>query len=271
MTSVGSDSYSASTQLRPVVSVSLDEKTIKLRGCKIGQIAGAGSLQHTGGLGSGELAPSAYRDCTLEFLQKAVLPLQRHFPDIYPTREDLIMEFAEVITGNGGLQYVPAADTSPAVRRKSLRDTWTEFEARALDPAGDFSIACTAFKSADGDAGQLHPIKDPQFVEIAIFFRNLVTALTYFCFGVLRDGHLGLFASGTRLGDHVVVFNGAETPFVLRACEPSEGGPKEGDEEGKRMEAGSYGLVGDCYVHGFMNGETLQAPYVERKKWFTLV
>lgn len=57
--------------------------------------------------------------------------------------------------------------------------------------------------------------------------------------GVTTQRYLGLFPRGTKAGDHVCVFTGACVPFVIRRCESRD----------------EYQLVGECYVHGIMDGE----------------
>ena len=52
---------------------------------------------------------------------------------------------------------------------------------------------------------------------------------------------VGMVPKGTREGDVVVVFWGAETPFVLR--------PREG------LDGREYQIVGECYFCGLMDGE----------------
>ena len=52
-----------------------------------------------------------------------------------------------------------------------------------------------------------------------------------------ESGRMGLLPRSARKGDHIFVFPGSSIPFVLRQC--SEG----------------YRILGDCYVHGMMDGE----------------
>ncbi len=51
---------------------------------------------------------------------------------------------------------------------------------------------------------------------------------------------------GTQEGDMVCVVFGAKTPFILRKQEDN------------------YVLVGECYMHGLMNGQALE---MEGFKW----
>lgn len=55
------------------------------------------------------------------------------------------------------------------------------------------------------------------------------------------QGYIGLVQNGIHTGDVVVVIYGARTPFVIRGV----GGDR-------------YQLIGDCYVHGIMDGEFLK-------------
>ncbi|KAN0096690.1 Heterokaryon incompatibility protein (HET) domain containing protein [Hyaloscypha variabilis] len=61
-----------------------------------------------------------------------------------------------------------------------------------------------------------------------------------------EEGYFCLTPQGSRVGDLVCVLFGAPTPFVLRGYT---------DKNGRfGMEGPLYQLVGECYVHGFMNG-----------------
>ncbi|KAL2256443.1 hypothetical protein VTK26DRAFT_1651 [Humicola hyalothermophila] len=68
----------------------------------------------------------------------------------------------------------------------------------------------------------------------------------------------GWGVDGVKEGDVVVVFEGGRWPFVLREVEGGEEGKGVGDAakggEGKRR----YRIVGDCYLHGIMDGEAME-------------
>lgn len=66
------------------------------------------------------------------------------------------------------------------------------------------------------------------------------------CFFITAKGFLGMGPRVSTIGDRVCVFYGAQVPFVLNASSPSGGS----DE---------YRLCGECYVHGMMYGEALDA------------
>lgn len=70
-----------------------------------------------------------------------------------------------------------------------------------------------------------------------------------------KNGYMGLVPPGTRIGDVVCVLFGMQTPVVLRKIKDAASGL--GDEN-------SYELVGECYMHGMMDGEMLEAGFEKR-------
>ena len=65
---------------------------------------------------------------------------------------------------------------------------------------------------------------------------------------VTKGGYLGLGRADTHVGDEVVLLIGGSTPFIIR----------KGHDPGTREEipVGTLDtLIGDCYVHGIMDGE----------------
>ncbi|KAK7746220.1 hypothetical protein SLS62_009436 [Diatrype stigma] len=69
-------------------------------------------------------------------------------------------------------------------------------------------------------------------------------------FFVTSTGYMGLGPSSTAVGDCVYVLIGGCTPFVLRSA-----GESEVPSVGRRS---CHRLVGDCYVHGLMDGEAME-------------
>jgi hypothetical protein len=59
-------------------------------------------------------------------------------------------------------------------------------------------------------------------------------------FTITKKGYMGLTPPKAQVGDLICVFIGASTPFVVR-----------------EMEDGYFRLVGECYVHGLMDGEAM--------------
>jgi hypothetical protein len=71
----------------------------------------------------------------------------------------------------------------------------------------------------------------------------------------MKTEYLGLVPGLCEVGDYVVLVQGVRTPLVLRpkgqACVPKE------DAEGqvKIVQAHTWEFIGDCYVHGVMDGD----------------
>ena len=78
-------------------------------------------------------------------------------------------------------------------------------------------------------------------------------------FGTSKHRHLGLGPPKAQVGDVVAVLHGAPTPFLLR---PSEA------MDVLNGTIPTWRLVGDCYVHGIMNGEGMS---IAPEQTFTLV
>ena len=67
-------------------------------------------------------------------------------------------------------------------------------------------------------------------------------------FCVLDNGYIGAVPAGCQEGDLVFVIEGAQTPFILRHSVM-----KDRD----RIIDATYELVGECYIHGMMDGEMM--------------
>lgn len=75
-------------------------------------------------------------------------------------------------------------------------------------------------------------------------YRDLVLKAQnlYRAFFMTEKGYIGMSAQGVELDDVVTFLPGARVPFLLR----------------RKKECSTYSLVGDCYIHGMMNGEVLR-------------
>ncbi|KEZ43251.1 hypothetical protein SAPIO_CDS4947 [Scedosporium apiospermum] len=70
----------------------------------------------------------------------------------------------------------------------------------------------------------------------------LILRSFHFTFCATENGFMGRVPIGTRVGDVVVILLGAKVPFIVRKYEDFD----------------MYYLVGECYVHGVMDGEMLE-------------
>jgi hypothetical protein len=92
-------------------------------------------------------------------------------------------------------------------------------------------------------------------------YRYIATMLGYLLgrrYFSLSTGHLGLGPLDVRTGDLVCTMVDGDVPFVIRQT----GG--EGSEWFQERSETQYQLVGECYIHGIMDGEFWQSkPKVE--------
>lgn len=72
------------------------------------------------------------------------------------------------------------------------------------------------------------------------------------CFFVTEKGYIGLCFPHTRPGDEVWVLAGGKVPFVLRCPQDASASIREGEEVTRNLK-----MVGECYLHNFMDGEAL--------------
>jgi hypothetical protein len=88
------------------------------------------------------------------------------------------------------------------------------------------------------DSPRVHEILDEQ-----VLFEKMKTRYAdQRCLLRTRGRRLGLGSMNGRVGDQVWFLNGARVPFLLR-----------------KMENGSFKVVGEVYIHGFMKGEVFTA------------
>lgn len=84
--------------------------------------------------------------------------------------------------------------------------------------------------------------------------RDFKAAFDVICVGnkfcVTKEGRMGLVPPGSEVGDVVVIFEGASTPYLLRRAV---------SEEGELC----WNLVGEGYIHGVMEGEGFEGTQRE--------
>ena len=72
-----------------------------------------------------------------------------------------------------------------------------------------------------------------------------------------HGGRLGIGPDDIRTGDYVAVLYGGKTPFILRSM-PS----------GRRQSQKYFcELMGDCYVHGMMDGRLMREGHAALNIW----
>jgi hypothetical protein len=96
-------------------------------------------------------------------------------------------------------------------------------------------------------------------------------------FIMTNAGLIGVGPKCARPGDTVVIFAGSETPFVLRLVEetPSQLYENGANISGEDADAAGlpdrWELIGDCYLHGFMEKQSLRSKLDDKKDTFSLI
>ena len=75
-----------------------------------------------------------------------------------------------------------------------------------------------------------------------------------------EQGYLGLGPRDMEVGDQVFILSGSNVPFVLRESETAQVNPL----------LPAYSLVGDCYVHGIMYGQSHNSGWLKNAKSLVL-
>jgi hypothetical protein len=86
------------------------------------------------------------------------------------------------------------------------------------------------------------------------FHQSVRGAISNRRFFVTREGYLGLGPNALQVGDEVYVINGSNVPFVLRKSDRSNL-DRQPEDKSQTILFPMFRLIGDCYVHNFMDGE----------------
>jgi hypothetical protein len=120
-----------------------------------------------------------------------------------------------------GLEYEEGLPDDPDEQEKELEDRLKSMEAEVKNLAEDYQGADT-FR-----------VRFVQLSEVMMYGKR---------FFITYDGHYGMAPASADVDDTVVVLSGSDVPFVVRGWDD-----------------GTYDLVGECYLHGAMHGERIQA------------
>lgn len=85
---------------------------------------------------------------------------------------------------------------------------------------------------------RLHAVRD--------ISASVIRATSGRCMFITIDGYAGLAPVGTQLGACVAILLGGSTPFMQRESYPTMSTECQ------------HTLVGDCYVHGWMDGQRMK-------------
>ena len=122
---------------------------------------------------------------------------------------------------------------------------YNNFSETFLPPRSDrpsFEHACGTLRAILAQNGDYGLEITPLILAHVGVLRDSMAGQTIF---MTREGYIGTSGLDARLGDQVVVFIGCDSPMLLRPAR------------------GSYQVVGQCYVQGFMCAEALLGPMSE--------
>lgn len=94
---------------------------------------------------------------------------------------------------------------------------------------------------------ELAPEQPNNIIVASQIFGNAMKLTIERHFAVTTKGYMALIPNEAEVGDHIVIFFGANTPFVIRKN-------KEPNSEGDLTSV----LLGEAYIHGMMNGEIFE-------------
>lgn len=91
---------------------------------------------------------------------------------------------------------------------------------------------------------------------------------------ITKSGYIGIGPGFAEAGDAICIFDGACTPFVLRKVSGNELVPDELPATGQKdpdRDHERWKIIGECYLHGFMNNEVVDPKWQEKGQRFWLV
>ncbi|KAI1119469.1 heterokaryon incompatibility protein-domain-containing protein [Nemania sp. NC0429] len=159
-------------------------------------------------------------------------------------KEDVIDAFCRTMVGNRNNRMMrppDQADTDPEAQRDDLDDTPSEYS-ETVDENGDDG------KQAEEDDAMSVSSEDSvlfsphEMLRMTIDgFRSSIQVAWGKRFAIFDSGHIGIVPEQARVGDVVAVLLGCTMPLLLR-----------------RNQGSVCSVLGECYVHGAMDGEVLQ-------------
>lgn len=157
----------------------------------------------------------------------------------YPTGEDCIDAFIKtLVAGDRSL-----VDLSKEMR-SAFYTAWRKYFS-VLSMGKHLSVSGMEDPSALDGFDDRNP---PEDLALASQFLQAQLKAAYGRrFFTTSKGFLGLAQSGVRLGNTVVVLYGGKTPYLLQ-----------------KVRSKGFRFVGECYVHGLMNGEALTTSIPEQ-------
>ncbi|KAL8740304.1 MAG: hypothetical protein Q9190_006979 [Brigantiaea leucoxantha] len=188
---------------------------------------------------------------SLEQIRTRVLEIKKLYNSeedrILLTEEDALTVFARAIIADGQL-----AESREFIRKpwlsEDLVNLWLQFEATPFQPSNPETRQPEIDSSFEPrqstttvQGGVLYAVSELYAYRVA-----LRAALRFRTFFITKKGYVGLAPAMVRKDDFIVIIKGVTVPMLLRRIPDSVPGLI------------TCYLIGDCYVHGIMQGEYLR-------------
>ncbi|KAG7000862.1 hypothetical protein FOFC_13243 [Fusarium oxysporum] len=249
------------------------QKTLKVYGCCVTKIKLVGPCLPI-------IDPSSVWEYARElkrWYDDSVYLIHTEVQDPYLNGQEITEAFWRTIIGDREMyQPRPAASSAGQAFRvleELIRMDWTLLEKLGLVfkrlTNGDFSqiiqiieifaqMDDKQIESISGLLSSLQSFEGPH-LPTTRFIKDAVACASGRRWGVTESGHMGFVPPRTMPDDLICLIYGTQTPYILRrnVCQASN------DLDS------TYTLVGECYMHGMMDGEALQSQ--NKEGWFTLI
>ncbi len=155
--------------------------------------------------------------------------------ETYPTKESLDDVLCEtLVAGKGFNDIFPISDDE----YDEFYRSYVELRTQIINLVKSGRFRKTGSQGCYSDLNFKEPSTYISKIEILSYFRRLI---------ITQNGYIGLAPYTAEPDDVISILLGAQTPFVLR----------QQDDE--------WILLGECYIHGMMNGEAFDKPGISHQ------
>lgn len=246
-----SDCFSAAKTTTADWQICGDEKTLRIRGYAIDTISSINdSINEVDEELTNPALPVEFARVMLSGKRKMESwdkLIARAFGRVIdPTPKGLAATAMKYFTGVSPIPAPVVPEREEALWRTACCDLTPTGERAPARYAGGAQVYRMAFRLTDNNGVVHRWMADKALFDRHHFdARNYATAVRKYCTGrnlcVTRRGRLGNVPhSVSKVGDKICIFKGGDVPFVLRD-----------------VGNGYHQLVGECYVHGIMDGELM--------------
>jgi hypothetical protein len=238
--------YKAAVEEKPQIRNDLDDNAIELGGLHVDHIKTLGNIMPSPSRDGQLVNQSDYNDKWIWWFQETTSMIQ-YLPLQYHTGQTRSEAYWRTCICDHGWSNRPATsdyeqkfmDWKESLYKKYLED-------HSWDPT---CLSQDEQEFLQGRENDPRPFKE-RFEGGYAFSNALGASCNGRCFAITEEGYMAIVPPGTKEGDMVCLFMGAQVPFLLRPLSTSDGE--------RSNQKPIYQLVGECYVHGMMDGEGMR-------------